>query len=65
MKAARQAAVVLPKLSPGDIVPGDQVEHNKFGIGQVISIEKSAVTVIFDSVGTKKLAIDIAPLKKL
>jgi hypothetical protein len=41
------------------------VKHTKFGEGQVIAVEGNAVTVIFDSVGTKKLAIDVAPLTKL
>jgi DNA helicase-2/ATP-dependent DNA helicase PcrA len=65
MKALRQEAAKGPRLSAGELAAGDRVEHNKFGAGQVISMEKNAVTVIFDSVGTKKLAIDIAPLKKL
>ncbi len=52
-------------LSGADLNPGDKVEHSKFGAGQVIAVERRTVTVIFDDVGTKKLAIDVAPLKKL
>ena len=52
-------------LSPGELIIGDEVEHSKFGKGQVVAIHKNAATVIFESVGTKKLAIDVAPLKKL
>lgn len=45
--------------------PGDKVEHEKFGIGTVITAEGNTITVVFESVGTKKLAKDLAPLKKL
>ncbi|HZK02405.1 MAG TPA: hypothetical protein VFC96_06050, partial [Anaerovoracaceae bacterium] len=53
------------RLSADDLKIGDMVEHSKFGKGQVITVEKKVATVIFESVGTKKLAIDVAPLKKL
>ncbi len=45
--------------------PGDIVEHDSFGRGTVIESQKNIVTVIFDSVGTKKLAKDKAPMKKV
>ena len=48
-----------------DFVQGDQVSHPKFGEGLVIDMTPSIVTVAFDSVGIKKLAIGIAPLKKV
>jgi DNA helicase-2/ATP-dependent DNA helicase PcrA len=48
-----------------ELSPGDKVEHDKFGEGTVISSSGNIVTVIFDSVGTKKLAKDLAPLKKI
>lgn len=48
-----------------DLKDGDKVSHSKFGEGLVISVEGSTVTIIFDSVGTKKLARDIAPIKKI
>ena len=44
---------------------GDKVSHPKFGEGLVIDVKGKVVTVIFDSAGTKKLAADVAPLKKL
>ncbi|MCI8631329.1 MAG: UvrD-helicase domain-containing protein [Firmicutes bacterium] len=44
---------------------GDEVSHGKFGHGLVIESDDRTVTVMFDSVGLKKLAKDIAPLKKL
>jgi len=47
------------------LVPGDRVRHPKFGEGLVIEAEKAFATVMFDEVGRKKLALDIAPLEKL
>ena len=44
---------------------GDQVSHGKFGHGIVVDATTTTVTVIFDDFGTKKLAIGMAPLKKL
>jgi DNA helicase-2/ATP-dependent DNA helicase PcrA len=43
---------------------GDLVEHAKFGPGRVVDSAGATVTVIFDGEGTKKLAVDLAPLKK-
>jgi len=48
-----------------DFHEGDKVSHNKFGEGLVLSSEGSTVTIAFDSVGVKKLAKDIAPIKKI
>lgn len=44
---------------------GDRVRHLKFGDGLVISVKNGAVTVVFDSVGVKKLAMDFAPLERI
>ncbi len=44
---------------------GDKVSHSKFGEGIVLAVEGSTVTIAFDSVGVKKLAKDIAPIKKI
>ncbi len=65
IKAIKQKAVASPSLTASDLAPGDKVKHSKFGAGEVIAVEKNTVTVIFESVGTKKLAIDMAPLTKL
>jgi DNA helicase-2/ATP-dependent DNA helicase PcrA len=46
-------------------MPGDRVRHPKFGEGLVMDAENAFATVMFDEVGKKKLALDIAPLKKL
>ncbi|HML38343.1 MAG TPA: hypothetical protein PKA19_13130, partial [Bacillota bacterium] len=48
-----------------DLKNGDKVCHNKFGEGLVLSVDGSTVTIAFDSVGVKKLAKDIAPIKKI
>lgn len=65
MRAIKQSSAAKPKLTAADLEPGNRVKHTKFGEGQVITVEGNAVTVIFDRVGTKKLAIDVAPLTKL
>lgn len=48
-----------------DLSEGDKVSHSKFGEGLVLAVEGSNVTIAFDSVGVKKLAKDIAPIKKI
>ncbi len=44
---------------------GERVMHSKFGSGLVIEADDRTVSVAFDTVGIKKLAKDLAPLKKL
>lgn len=58
-KAARPSSVGL------ELTAGDKVSHGKFGPGLVIDVKGNTVTVAFDSVGIKKLALDIAPLSRL
>lgn len=48
-----------------DIKEGDRVSHSKFGEGLVIETDERTLTVMFDSVGRKKLAKGIAHIKKL
>ncbi len=48
-----------------DFQPGDRVNHAKFGEGMVISADGKTISVMFDSAGLKKLAKDIAPIKKI
>ena len=48
-----------------DIAAGDRVSHAKFGEGLVIEVKGNVASIMFDSVGLKKLAKDIAPIKKL
>lgn len=47
-----------------DFVAGDSVTHPKFGHGIVTDSDDKTVTVNFESVGSKKLAKGIAPLKR-
>jgi DNA helicase-2/ATP-dependent DNA helicase PcrA len=44
---------------------GEKVRHRKFGEGTVLEADGKVVTVMFGSVGKKRLAADIAPLEKL
>jgi len=44
---------------------GDRVNHSKFGEGLVTEVDQKILQVMFDSVGAKKLAKDLAPIKKL
>jgi len=46
-------------------VDGDKVKHEKFGEGIVVGQDDIVITVVFKSVGLKKLAKSIAPLKKV
>lgn len=48
-----------------EVKPGDKVEHDKFGLGTIIKVEDSVITVVFNKYGTKSLAKDLAPLKKV
>ena len=44
---------------------GQRVSHPKFGEGTVISASGNILTIVFDLYGTKKLAKDMAPLRKV
>ncbi|MEI7604269.1 MAG: UvrD-helicase domain-containing protein [bacterium] len=56
--------------SPDDFVQeeylevGDNVTHQLFGKGKILSADNSIITVRFDSAGVKKLAKEFAKLKK-
>ncbi|NLY71789.1 MAG: DNA helicase PcrA [Clostridiales bacterium] len=58
---------VKKKSSPQSInvEAGDMVYHKKFGQGKVLEVDGNTARIDFDSVGTKKLALDIAPLEKI
>ena len=64
-KKSAESANKASTLAGVDLAPGDEVEHAKFGRGTVITQNGSVLTVAFDSVGIKKLAKDLAPLKKV
>jgi len=65
IQSIKQNRTANPTLTGADLKPGDKVSHNKFGQGLVLEVEGSTVKVAFDSAGVKKLALDIAPLKKI
>ena len=44
---------------------GDKVNHAKFGEGLVIEVSGKAANIMFDSVGLKKIAVDLAPIEKI
>lgn len=44
---------------------GDRISHTKFGEGLVVELDTKTVSVMFDSVGSKKLAKGLAPITKI
>lgn len=50
-----------------DLAAGDRIEHRSFGKGIVVDVNGGVVTIAFEDirVGVKKLALSIAPLKKI
>lgn len=65
LKYAKQEIKKSVSEGSSDLNPGDRVKHAKFGEGMVVECDAKIVSVMFDSAGLKKLAKDIAPLKKL
>ncbi|MCL1809169.1 MAG: UvrD-helicase domain-containing protein [Clostridiales bacterium] len=64
--AAATGAGAAPAAAAGpDFAAGERVSHAKFGDGLVIEANTKTVSVMFDSVGFKKLAKGVAPIKKL
>ncbi len=62
-KEAKQR--VIPKKNTETYSQGDKITHGKFGNGTVIEVSGNIATVIFDEVGQKKLAVDVAPITKI
>ncbi len=50
-----------------ELAAGDKVQHNVWGKGIVVGVQGGVVTVAFEDsgVGVKKLALSVAPLKKI
>ena len=66
LRASRQASAAAAAGSGGaNFEVGDQVSHGKFGFGMVVDVDDKTVTVIFETVGQKKLAKGIAPIRKV
>ncbi|MCR4805500.1 MAG: UvrD-helicase domain-containing protein [Clostridia bacterium] len=65
--ALRQSALGKKRdtLAGVSVAAGEKVEHAKFGKGTVLEASGNTLTVYFDSVGVKKMAKDLAPLKKI
>ena len=53
-----------PRYVP-ELVEGDEVRHQLFGIGTVMEIDGDTVAIYFKGKGAKKLNIAFAPLEKL
>lgn len=57
----------LNRLKKDDIKPGIKVRHNKFGIGTIVSVNKSGenikLTIAFDKRGIKNLMYGVAKLE--
>lgn len=56
-----------PDLPPEELHSGDKVQHDKFGIGTVVSVTGGVAAIAFKNprYGLKKLALSIAPMKKV
>ena len=65
VKKSNEQTLSRATLAGENVEPGTRVSHPKFGEGTVISANGSILTIVFDLYGTKKLAKDVAPLKKV
>ena len=63
----RPVPVEVEKGLETDLDTGDRVHHGVFGKGIVVDVQGGVVTVAFEDskIGVKKLALSIAPLKKI
>jgi len=48
-----------------DLKEGDKIEHDHFGCGTIINVNKNEITVTFNKLGTKKLVKNLAPIQKI
>jgi DNA helicase-2/ATP-dependent DNA helicase PcrA len=53
-----------PRYVP-ELVEGDTVRHQLFGVGTIVELDGDAATIYFKGKGAKKLNIAFAPLEKL
>ena len=65
LKYARYSTRQNAMKNTESFAPGDRVSHGKFGEGMVLEATDTIVTVAFDGAGVKKLALGVAPLKKI
>ena len=62
---ARAPQPARQTVKESDLAVGDRVEHTKFGAGTILEVGSGMARVMFDDAGVKKLALSVAPLKKL
>ncbi|MFH0912411.1 MAG: UvrD-helicase domain-containing protein [Patescibacteria group bacterium] len=62
--SARSTEDIIPTASIR-IKMGDWIEHKHFGPGKVISVTKTEVVAAFQRFGIKRLAKNLAPIKKI
>ncbi|MFA5967388.1 MAG: UvrD-helicase domain-containing protein [Patescibacteria group bacterium] len=56
----------IEEVSPAlKVKPGDWIEHKHFGPGKVITVDKLEVIAAFQQFGIKRLARNLAPIKKI
>ena len=65
LRATREKQAEKKTLAGQDVEAGWIVSHDKFGTGTVIEASGNVLTVIFDEHGTKKLAKDLAPMRRV
>lgn len=65
LKYAKASVGKKPAGQGIDIAPGDRVKHAKFGEGLVVELKGKVASIMFESVGLKKLAKDLAPIEKI
>ncbi|MFH1088584.1 MAG: UvrD-helicase domain-containing protein [Patescibacteria group bacterium] len=53
------------KITKLKVKVGDWAEHKHFGVGKVLAIDNTEVVIAFSQFGIKRLARNLAPLKKL
>ena len=67
--ASRPGATVVGNRSVPALTPGDRVNHDKFGLGTVVSTDgygdSAEAKIDFGSLGVKHLVLRYAPLEKL
>lgn len=60
-----QTSPKTQKISKLKLLPGDKIEHSHFGKGIVIEVGNNELIASFHRLGIKRLAVNLAPIKKL
>lgn len=64
-KSFNQKVIYQDNKKDCEFKSGDKVKHAEFGKGMVIGFNEDLITVIFEKIGIKKLALEYAKLKKI